>query len=100
MSKRKFLSVIVRLPLFDVRISNVFAESNKHLPLKNIIKTAKKENKRAYNQRVDGIENGTFTPLIFGTKGSMGKGMPFIISFWPRNFSQTKSKILQSQVND
>jgi hypothetical protein len=31
------------------------------------------EKKRAYNKRVIEIEQGVFTPLVFGTNGAMGK---------------------------
>ena len=58
---------------FDVRITNVNAESNKDLPTEAIFRKAENEKKRVYNQRVIEIEQGTFTPLVFGTNGAMAK---------------------------
>ena len=58
---------------FDVRIANVNAESTKGLPMEAILRKAENEKKRMYNQRVIEIEQGTFTPLVFGTNGAMAK---------------------------
>ena len=31
--------------------------------------------KREYNERILEVENGSFTPLVFGTNGGMGGGV-------------------------
>ena len=47
------------------------AQSNRNLSTDQILKKAKQEKKRSYNDRIIQVENGTFTPLIFGTNGAM-----------------------------
>ena len=57
---------------FDVRITNVNSESQKHLPIDKILEKHEKEKKRQYNQRIMNVEHGTFTPLVFSISGSVG----------------------------
>ena len=57
---------------FDVRITNVNSESQKHLSISTILEKHEKEKKRQYNQRIMNIEHGTFTPLVFSISGSVG----------------------------
>jgi hypothetical protein len=38
----------------------------------HVLQNAEQEKKRAYNDRIIEVENGTFTPLVFGTNGAMG----------------------------
>ena len=71
---------------FDVRKTNVNAESNKDLPMEAILRKAENEKKRVYHRRVIEIEQGTFTPLVFGTNGAIWrKNVKFFTSFWQRN---------------
>ena len=48
-------------------------ESNKNLPTEKILARHKNKKKRAYNRRVLEIEHSSFTPLVFGLKGAMGR---------------------------
>jgi len=58
--------------LFDVRVTHVNAESQRHLSTKTIFNNHQQEKKRHYNQRC--MDQGaTFTALIFGTNGGVGK---------------------------
>ena len=57
---------------FDVRIANVNADSQKHLPPQKILEKHEKEKKRCYNKRIMNVEHGTFTPLVFSVNGSTG----------------------------
>ena len=57
----------------DVRVYYANADSYKDLDLKQIYKQHKNDKKRLYTQRVMGVEQGTFTPLVFTTTGGMGK---------------------------
>jgi len=57
---------------FDVRVTHVNAESQRHLSTKTIFNNHQQEKKRHYNQRC--MDQGaTFTALIFGTNGGVGK---------------------------
>ena len=57
---------------FDVRITNLNSNSQKHLPVNTVLEKHEKEKKRQYNQRIMNIEHGTFTPLVFSISGSVG----------------------------
>ena len=85
---------------FDVRITNVNAESNKDLPTEAILRKAENEKKRVYNQRVIEIEHGTFTPLVFGTNGAMAKESNLSQALGKETFIEKKQKILRNHVID
>ena len=57
---------------FDVRVTNADAASQSNATIKSILRKHEQEKKRAYNQRVMQVEQGTFTPLVFTVAGSMG----------------------------
>ena len=57
---------------FDVRLTNVNAESQKHLTVQTILMKHEREKKRAYNNRIMNVEHGTFTPLVFSLTGGEG----------------------------
>ena len=59
--------------LFHVRVAHVNADSYKRLESKTVFEVHEKEKKINYIQRVLEIKHGTFTPLVFGTNGGMGK---------------------------
>ncbi|KXJ16293.1 hypothetical protein AC249_AIPGENE28269 [Exaiptasia diaphana] len=58
---------------FDVRVTHVNSESNQGKPTSTIFKAQEEEKKRKYQQRILDIEMGSFTPLVLGTNGGMGK---------------------------
>ena len=49
------------------------AVSHKDLSTQSIFRKQENEKKRQYNQRIIDVEHGTFTPLVLGTNGGMGK---------------------------
>ena len=57
---------------FDVRVTNANAESAKTTSVKNVLSKHEREKKRAYNERVMNVEQGTFTPLVFTIYGGYG----------------------------
>ena len=58
---------------FDVKVFNPFAKSNQKFALASCFTHHERQKKRAYEQRVVEVENGSFTPLIFSTTGGMGR---------------------------
>ena len=56
-----------------MRVANLKAKSQCNLTTERILKNAENERKGAYNQRIIDVEHGTFTALVFGLNGSMGK---------------------------
>ena len=57
---------------FDVKLSNINADSYKHLPPQKVYERLERDKRRKYNDRVLNIELGTFTALIFSLTGGMG----------------------------
>ncbi len=57
---------------FDIRVTNPLSASHMKVPLSKVYDSNEKEKKRNYNHRVQTVELGTFTPLVFSTAGSMG----------------------------
>ena len=58
---------------FDIRVFHPNARRFKGQSLQQTYVTNEKEKKRAYNDRVLEVENGTFTPLIFVVFVGMGQ---------------------------
>ena len=54
---------------FDVRVFDSTAPRTLEKPLKSLHQLHEQEKRRAYNQRVLQIEQGSFTPLVFTTMG-------------------------------
>ena len=58
---------------FDVRVTHVNSKCSQSKPTSEVFKEQEEEKKRKYQQRVLDVEMGSFTPLVFGTNGGMGK---------------------------
>ena len=58
--------------LFDVRVFNPLAPSNRYLFLTQCFCCHEQEKRRAHEQRVRETEQGSFTPLVFAAMGGMG----------------------------
>ena len=58
---------------FDVRVFNPNAPSYRSQDLTHLYRRNEQEKKREYNQRVQEVVAGVFTPLVFSTSGGMGK---------------------------
>lgn len=58
---------------FDIRVFDLNARRYRGLELEKCFRRNEGEKKRHYNERVNNIENGTFTPLVFSTSGGMGR---------------------------
>ena len=57
---------------FDICLTNVNANYQKHQTVKNILKKHEKEKKRACNNQIMYVEHGTFHPLVFSLSGGEG----------------------------
>ena len=58
---------------FDVRVFNPFAKRHLKSTLNKAFEINEKEKKIQYNSRVQEVESGSFTPLVFSTNGGMSK---------------------------
>ena len=58
--------------IFDVRVFNPCARSNRLSALQSTYRRHEQEKKRQYDQRIREVEHSTFTPLVLSTTGGMG----------------------------
>ena len=56
---------------FDVKVCNLLAPSYREKSITATLSSMEKQKKRAYNQRIMQVDNGTFTPLVFGASGRL-----------------------------
>ena len=62
-----------QVAFFDLRVFNPMATRYVDQDLSKSFEVNEKEKKRAYNERIQNIEHGTFTPLVFACTGGMGR---------------------------
>ena len=58
--------------LFDVRVFNPLAASNRNTPFSSVYRWHEQEKRREYDQRSREIEYGSYAPLVFAASGGMG----------------------------
>ena len=58
---------------FDVRVFHPNATSYRHSSIQAVYRRHELQKKREYGERVREVELASFTPLVFGTTGGMGK---------------------------
>jgi hypothetical protein len=68
---RNYWGSYMQNAFFDTRVFYPFASSMKHLPLKSIYTSQEKTKRREYEQRINRVENGTFTPMVCASTGGM-----------------------------
>ena len=56
---------------FDIRVTHVNSQSQKHQTTAKTFRNHEMSKKREYMQRILDVENGSFTPLVFGTNGGL-----------------------------
>ena len=57
---------------FDIRVFHPFAPSYRKTPIATCYRAQERAKMRAYEQRVQEVEGGTISPLVFTTSGGMG----------------------------
>ena len=58
---------------FDVRVTHVNCPSQQDQETKRTFKAHEMAKKREYMDRILQVDNGSFTPLVFGTNGGLGE---------------------------
>ena len=58
---------------FDIKVCNLLAPSYRTKSMVNTLSAMEKERKRKYNTRIQQIDRGTFTPLVFGATGGVAR---------------------------
>ena len=59
--------------IFDARVFHPNAPSYQKMQLPSAYRLHERQKQRSYDQRVQEVEHGSFTPLVFSTSGGMGK---------------------------
>ena len=65
---------------FGVRVCNLTAPSYREKSICATFSSMEKQKKRSYNQRIQQIDKGTFTPLIFGATGGIVRKCSIFLS--------------------
>ena len=60
---------------FDVRVFNSFAESNQSTCQAATYQRHERDKRRVYEKRIQEVEHGSFTLLVFSSSGGMGKAV-------------------------
>ena len=68
-----------RNAFFDTRVFYPHARSYRSKPLKSLFRQMEGEKKREYGERVNEVEHGSFTPLVFSACGGMGQEASVVI---------------------
>ena len=85
---------------FDVRVTQrVNSACNQNKSTESILEEHEKEKKRKNQQRVIDLEMGSFTPLVFGMNGGMGKECKFFLSNLADILSRKNSKSYVSAIS-
>ena len=58
---------------FDIRLTNVNANSQKNQSVETVLRKHEKEKKTSHNSRIMNVKHETFTPLVFSLTGSEGQ---------------------------
>jgi len=65
----------LRQAYFDIKVVSPFARSNLKKSHKTLYRLAENAKKREYQARINNVEHGDFTPLVFTTAGGMAPQM-------------------------
>ena len=74
----------------DVRIFDPMARSHRGLSLSEAHEKNEAEKKRNYQERIQQVEQGSFTPLVFTTSGGMGPEAKLFYSHLTEKLSEKK----------
>ena len=81
-----------QVAFFDVRVTYVNSESQKDQSTQDIFHAHEQAKKREYLQRIVDIKNGSFSPLIFGTNGGIGKECSIFLSSLANKLAEKKNE--------
>ena len=70
-----------RNAFFDFRVFYPFASSYFSRELSAVYRACSKEKKREYNERVQQVEDGSFTPMVMSSAGGMGPEMSVALKY-------------------
>jgi hypothetical protein len=88
-----------RNAFFDFRVFYPFASSYFGKSLSALYKTASKEKKREYAERVQRVEDGSFTPMVMSSTGGMGPEMSVALKFLAAGLAVKEGVQYSSAVN-
>ena len=77
--------------MYAVCLTHLNSTCNQSKSPESIFVEQEKEKKRKYQQIVIDVEMGSFTPLVFGTNGGMGKECKLFLSNLANKLSRKKT---------
>ena len=80
-----------RRAFFDVKVANLNAPTYTLKSVASTLTSLEKEKKRKYNKRIQMVDHGSFTPLIFGVNGGMSRETEIFVSKLADKISTKKS---------
>ena len=83
---------------FDIRVTHVNSLTQKHQSTASIFRHHEMSKKREYMQRVLDVENGSFTPLVFGTNGGLGRECENFLSALASKISDKTDEIYSETI--
>ena len=86
-----------QLAFADIRVFNPLARCYLNQSLQSAHKKNENEKKRAYNERIQMVEQGSFTPLVFSCIGGMSKECEKFFSHAAERIAE-KRKVTKSLV--
>lgn len=84
---------------FDFRVFYPFASSYRRRALSAVYKACGQEKKRAYQERINLTEDGSFTPMVLSTSGGMGPEMSIAVKFLASRLAEKEKADYSLMVN-
>lgn len=81
-----------QLAFLDVRVFNPLAKKFRNTNIQRCYEQNEREKKRQYNTRINDVDHGTFTPLVFSATGGMAREC--------KKFYDRLSELLSEKWND
>ena len=77
---------------YDIRVTHVNSKTNSKKSTRDIFREHEEAKKREYLERVLEVEHASFTPLVFGTNGGMGKECQHFINTLAEKLSKKQNE--------
>ena len=83
----------------DIRVFHPGAPSYRDRPPAQLYKSHAAAKKRAYNQRVQVVEGGTFTPLVFSTSGGSAPEVSMVLKKIAAKIAKNRGEMYSETIN-
>jgi hypothetical protein len=84
---------------FDIKVFNPYARSNSKFSTPSCYVHHEKMKRRQYEQRINEVEMGSFTPVIFSATGGMGKAATIFYQRLAHMVSERRNESYSSTIS-